>query len=155
GNAGPGCSSANDPPSIYEASFSTGATTLDAANTLPDFSSRGDVTVDGSHRLKPNISAPGVSIRSSVNTGDASYEGGGRGTSRAGPHVVGVVALLWSAYPSLKRDIAATKALLQSTANPNVQVNPAQTCGGTTSSQIPNNSFGYGLVDALAAYNAY
>jgi subtilisin family serine protease len=73
----------------------------------------------------------------------------------AGPHVVGVVALLWSARPALERNIAATRTLLQDTANPNVQVQPAQTCGGTNSdTDIPNNSFGYGLVDALAAYNA-
>jgi hypothetical protein len=72
----------------------------------------------------------------------------------ASPHVAGVVALLWSARPQLARNIAATSALLQNTANPGVTVSPAQTCGGTTSSQIPNNSFGYGRVDALAAVNA-
>jgi subtilisin family serine protease len=72
----------------------------------------------------------------------------------AGPHVVGVVALLWSARPALARNIAATKMLLQNTANPAVTVSPAQTCGGTTSSEIPNNSFGYGRVNALAAVNA-
>ena len=67
----------------------------------------------------------------------------------AGPHVVGVVALLWSARPQLVRDIAATKTILQNTANPGVTVS-AQTCGGTPSTQIPNNSFGYGRVDALS-----
>ena len=36
----------------------------------------------------------------------------------AGPHVAGVVALLWSARPALVRDIAATKSILQNTANP-------------------------------------
>ena len=51
------------------------------------------------------------------------------------------------------RDIAATKTILQNTANPAVIVT-AQTCGGTPSTQIPNNSFGYGRVDALAAVNA-
>ena len=40
----------------------------------------------------------------------------------AGPHVVGVVALLWSARPQLVRDIAATKAILENTANPAVTV---------------------------------
>jgi hypothetical protein len=70
----------------------------------------------------------------------------------AGPHVVGVVALLWSAHPALVRDIDATKSILQNTANPAVTVT-AQTCGGTPSTQIPNNSFGYGRVDALAALN--
>ena len=70
----------------------------------------------------------------------------------AGPHVAGVVALLWSAQPQLVRDIDATKTLLQNTANPAVIV-AAQTCGGIPSTQIPNNSFGYGRVDALNAVN--
>src|SRR5204862_1567284 len=61
---------------------------------------------------------------------------------------------LWSARPQLLRDIAATKAILENTANPAVTVNPAQTCGSTSSTTIPNNSFGYGRVDALAAVNS-
>jgi hypothetical protein len=72
----------------------------------------------------------------------------------AGPHVVGVVALLWSAHPELVRDITTTKTILQNSANPGVGVSPVQTCGGTPSSAIPNNSFGWGRVDALAAVNA-
>jgi hypothetical protein len=72
----------------------------------------------------------------------------------AGPHVAGVVALLWSARPQLSRDIPMTRAILESTANSAVTVSPAQTCGGTASTAIPNNSFGYGRVDALAAVNS-
>ena len=151
GNAGPGCSSVNDPPAIYEATFSTGA--IDINNTIAGFSSRGPVTRDGSNRLKPNISAPGVNNRSSYFSSDTSYANLS-GTSMAGPHVVGSVALLWSARPQLVRDIATTKMVLQNTANPNVIVNPVQTCGGIPSTQIPNNSFGYGRVDALAAVNS-
>ena len=151
GNAGPSCSTVSDPPAIYEATFSTGA--IDINNTIAGFSSRGPVTRDGSNRLKPNISAPGVNNRSSVNTSDTSYANFS-GTSMAGPHVVGTVALLWSARPQLVRDIATTKMVLQNTANPNVIVNPVQTCGGIPSTQIPNNSFGYGRVDALAAVNS-
>jgi S-layer family protein len=49
------------------------------------------------------------------------------------------------------RDIAATKALLINTANPAVTVSPPQTCGGTASDATPNNSSGWGRVDALAA----
>jgi hypothetical protein len=71
----------------------------------------------------------------------------------AGPHVAGAVALLWSARPLLLRNIAATKTLLQNTANPAVTVAP-QTCGGIASTTIPNNSFGYGRIDALAAVNS-
>jgi serine protease AprX len=57
GNAGSGCSTVQDPPAIYEASFSTGA--IDISNTLAGFSSRGPSTFYTPNILKPNISAPG------------------------------------------------------------------------------------------------
>jgi len=150
GNSGPGCSSVNTPPAIYSATFSTGA--IDISNALASFSSRGPSTFYTPNLLKPNVSAPGVNVRSTLRTSDTSY-GTMSGTSMAGPHVVGVVALLWSARPQLVRDIDATKTILQNTANPGVVVS-AQTCGGISSTQIPNNSFGYGRVDALAAVNS-
>ena len=149
GSGGPSCSSVSDPPSIYERAFSTGA--VDGSNALAGFGSRGPVTVDGSGRIKPDIVAPGVGVRSAVSSSDSSYSSF-TGTSMAGPHVVGVVALLWSARPSLMRDIAATKQLLSSTANANVTVSNGTQCGGID--HVPNNHFGWGLVDALAAYNA-
>jgi subtilisin family serine protease len=151
-NSGPNCSTVSDPPAIYDASFSVGA--YDINNQLASFSSRGPSTYYTPSLLKPNLSAPGVNVRSSTRTSDTSY-GNLQGTSMASPHVAGAVALLWSARPALVRDIAATKALLQNTANPTVSVIPQQTCGGTSSStDIPNNSFGYGRVDVLAAVNA-
>jgi subtilisin family serine protease len=157
GNDGPNCSSVSNgaqagPAAIYNASFSVGAINA-TGNTLASFSSRGPSLFYTPNLLKPNISAPGVSVRSVTNSSDTAYTSAS-GTSMAGPHVAGVVALLWSARPALVRNIAATKTLLQNTANPAVTVSPAQTCGGTTSTQIPNNSFGYGRVDALAAVNA-
>src|SRR6266581_2018980 len=152
GNSGPGCSTVDAPPAIYAASYSTGALTT-GTTTLAGFSSRGPVTVDGSNRVKPDIVAPGNPNRSAWNGSDTQYVSVS-GTSMAGPHVVGVVALLWSAFPDLVRNIAATKALLQNTANPGVTVNPPQTCGGIPNTTIPNNSFGYGRVDALAAVNS-
>jgi serine protease AprX len=148
GNDGPQCSTVAFPPALYEASFSTGA--IDINNTLANFSSRGPVLSDGSGRLKPNISAPGVTVRSALRASDTTY-GNLSGTSMAGPHVVGVVALVWSARPDLVRDIPLTKQLLQDTANPEVRLAAVQTCGGTPSTTIPNNSFGYGRVDAAAA----
>src|SRR5437870_6884876 len=147
GNSGPGCSTVAEPPAIYSASFSTGA--IDISNTLASFSSRGPSTFYTPNLLKPNISAPGVNVRSSYVTSDTAYINLS-GTSAAGPHVVGVVALLWSARPELVRNIDATKSILQNSANPDVTVS-AETCGGTSSTQIPNNSFGYGRVDALGA----
>src|SRR5947207_11415829 len=150
GNSGPNCSTVADPPAIYSASFSTGA--IDITNTLAGFSSRGPSIFYSPALLKPNVSAPGVNVRSAFRTSDTTFVNLS-GTSMAGPHVVGVVALLWSARASLVRNIAATKTILQNTANPAVAVT-SQTCGGTPSTQIPNNSFGYGRVDALAAFNA-
>ena len=61
----------SDPPAIYEASFSTGA--IDINNTLAGFSSRGPSTFYTPNLLKPNISAPGVNVRSSTRTSDTSY----------------------------------------------------------------------------------
>ena len=157
GNDGPGCSSVSNgtnagPPAVYDASFSVGAIS-GSTNVLQSFSSRGPSLFYTPNLLKPNISAPGANVRSVTNSSDTGYTSAS-GTSMAGPHVAGVVALLWSARPQLARNIAQTKTILQNTANPAVTVSPAQTCGGTTSTQIPNNSFGYGRVDALAAVNS-
>jgi subtilisin family serine protease len=150
GNKGrSGCATVVDPPAIYEASFSVGA--YDINNALAVFSSRGPVAIDGSNRVKPNLSAPGVAVRSAV------IPDGYRnlnGTSMAGPHVAGTVALLWSARPELKRKIARTKQILEETANSDLTVPTGpQTCGETTIRDIPNNLFGHGRVDALAAVN--
>jgi uncharacterized repeat protein (TIGR02543 family) len=147
GNSGPSCSTVSDPPAIYASAFSTGA--VDSANNLASFSSRGPVTSDGSNRMKPDVVAPGVNVRSAVNSSDTAYSNFS-GTSMAGPHVAGVVALLWSARPDLVRNIAATKQVLTQSANPAVGGGGAG-CGG--SSVVPNNHFGWGLVDAAAAYN--
>lgn len=150
-SGGAGCSSVSQALGIYDASFSAGA--IDANNALAGFSSRGPSTFYNPNILKPNLSAPGVSVRSITSSGDAAYSFSS-GTSMASPHVAGVVALLWSANPNLIGNIAATKSFLQNTANPGVSVTPEQTCGGTSSTQIPNNSFGYGRVDAMAAFIA-
>lgn len=151
GNEGPNCSTVQDPPGIYEAAFAVGAIN-GTTNAVSGFSSRGPVSVDGSFRMKPEIVAPGQSVRSSTRTSDTSF-GNSSGTSMASPHVVGSVALLWSARPSLVREIERTKYLFISTANPAVTVPSNSTgCGGITS--IPNNHFGYGRIDVMAAYNA-
>lgn len=151
GNLGSlGCSSVSEAVAIYDATFAAGA--IDSNNGLAGLSSRGPSTYYSPNLLKPNIVAPGMGIRSINRTSDTGYSQLS-GTSMASPHVAGVVALLWSARPELVRNIAATKTLLQNTANPNVTA-ANQTCGGTPTTVIPNNIFGYGRVDALAAYNA-
>ncbi|MCX7680696.1 MAG: M14 family zinc carboxypeptidase, partial [Anaerolineae bacterium] len=142
GNAfGAGCGSITEPPALYDAAYTVGATT--SSDTIASFSRRGPVTIDGSGRLKPDLSAPGVSIRSAV-------PGGGyqsmQGTSMAAPHVAGAVALLWSAQPALRNQIDRTEAILNETALPRYSTQ----CGDPPAS-VPNNVYGWGRLDVLAA----
>ena len=148
GNSGAGgCSTVSVPPAIYDESFVVGAT--DSSNTLAGFSSRGPVTLDGSGRLRPDVVAPGVAIRSSINT--SSY-GPLNGTSMAGPHAAGAAALLWSAKPQVRGLIRITRCLMTQSARSIVTGSPpGQTCGGTTTATRPNNMFGFGLIDAYDA----
>jgi subtilisin family serine protease len=138
GNSGSSCSSVETPAAIYEASLSVGAT--DINDNIAGFSSRGPVTVDGSNRLKPNVSAPGVSVRSSFPGG--AY-GTISGTSMAGPHVAGQVALLIAAQPQLAGEVATLEACIEETAVPRTT---AQSCGSVPGSEIPNNTYGFGRI---------
>jgi subtilisin family serine protease len=113
GNDGPRCSTISDPIAIYDGAFSVGA--VDEQRNLAVFSSTGPVTVDGSGRMKPDIAAPGVDIWSAWPGGQYAMHSG---TSMAGPHVAGVVALLWSANPALIGDIEGTEQILRDTARP-------------------------------------
>jgi subtilisin family serine protease len=142
GNSGPGCSSVNTPAAIYDSSFSVGA--VSSADTIASFSSRGQVTLDGSNRLKPDISAPGVSIRSSTPGGGY---GSLSGTSMAGPHVAGLVALLVSAEQvCFAGKPAALETYIEATALPRTST---QTCGGVPGSNVPNNTYGWGSIRAV------
>ena len=96
-NSGPGCSTVQNPPGIYEATYSVGALNT-GTDTIAGFSSRGPVTADGSNRIKPDITAPGTNTRSATNAGDSSYANFS-GTSMATPHIAGAMALLWNAHP--------------------------------------------------------
>ena len=64
-----------------------------------------------------------------------------------------LVALLWSARPGLKRQIEATKAILRASAVPSIGLRATEVCGGMSSDFVPNPTFGYGRIDALAAVN--
>lgn len=147
GNSGPACATVVDPPAIYKESFSVGATT--SSDAIASFSSRGPVGTEGDKRwLKPNISAPGQSIRGAVpGTG---YQSGWSGTSMAAPHIAGGLALLWQAKPFLVGDITASERAFTSTAVPKTTT---QNCGGP-GSRVPNAVFGWGIIDLLAAVDA-
>lgn len=145
GNEGPGCETLNHPPAIYEEVFSVGA--IDRAGRLADFSSLGPVTVDGSWRVKPDIVAPGVNIIAPM--AGRSY-GPLAGTSMAGPHAAGVVALMWSANPGLIGDIERTETILKESAQPFSGTLP--NCPGVEG--FPSTAVGYGVLDAYEAVKA-
>ena len=146
GNDGPSCGTLTNPPAIYASAFSVGA--VDRNGDMAFFSSRGPVNVDGSGRVKPDISAPGVSVLSSLPGGTYGPESG---TSMAGPHLAGVVALMWSANPALIGDIDRTEQFLVQTAKPYTGIRAAGEC---FSGATPNDAYGYGIVDAYAAVKA-
>jgi subtilisin family serine protease len=149
GNAGPSCSTVVDPPAIYGESFVIGAS--DMLNNLAGFSSRGPVTIDGSGRLRPDVAAPGVNVRSS--TANATY-GSMSGTSMASPHVSGAAALLWAGKPQVRGLVGITRCLMSQTARSILSVSSPPICGGTIPADRPNNFWGYGLIDAYDAIHA-
>ena len=140
--------------------------TFDVATELfeiADFSSKGP-TADG--RIKPDITAPGNRIVSSISRFDSSYNfiGGNfnqdenyadvvsgltdntnnwyfaanQGTSMAAPMVTGIIALWLQANPNL--NAAQIKTILQ-----NTSITDSFT---GTGSAIPNNTWGRGKIDA-------
>jgi hypothetical protein len=142
GNDGPNCNTVTAPLSLYDSVFSVGA--IDRLGNVTEFSSRGPVTADGSNRIKPDIVAPGRDILSALPGGGY---GALEGTSMAGPHVAGVVALLWSADPSLVGDIDRTEQILIETAQPYT----GSMSVGCFEGGVPNAGYGYGVVDVYAA----
>jgi membrane protease YdiL (CAAX protease family) len=167
GNEGPGCQTVYEPPARYANVFSVGAT--DSDGQVTGFSSRGPVP-GVSSLLKPDVTAPGSSVRSSLPGGGY---GAADGTSMAGPHVAGLVALLWSANPALIGHIDETEEIIRQSAR-KVEVSAACTIGSEPTDTptlleevealeapsncacgeivgAPNNVYGWGEIDALAA----
>jgi subtilisin family serine protease len=144
-NYGPNCSTIMEPPAIYGSAFDVGA--LDSGNHIASFSSRGPVTVDGSNRTKPDVSAPGVSIRGAV-PGNG-YQSGWSGTSMAAPHVAGGVALLLQADPGLEGNVGQIEANMDQAATHLKPLTAVGYCRGPLILQ--DNTFGWGLLNLLKA----
>src|SRR6266700_4464972 len=141
-NSGPNCSTVQNPPGIYAATYTAGAL-VTGTDTIAGFSSRGPVISDGSGRIKPDITAPGTSTRSSYNTSDTAYVSLS-GTSMATPHIAGAMALLWCARPQLRHNISGSRTALNEAAF----FLAYKQCG---TPGPPNNVVGWGRVDILAA----
>ncbi|NQW42999.1 MAG: S8 family serine peptidase [Bacteroidetes bacterium] len=129
----------------------------DSSYVLPGnitkFSSKGP-TADG--RIKPDISAPGFDVPSAINNtqfeswmldrtvlktafrGDTNYWTTFNGTSMASPHVCGIVALILQANPNLTA--LQIRTILNTTATIN-----------SNTGSVPNNQYGYGIINAYEA----
>lgn len=142
GNEGPGCDSLQTPPGNYGNVLSVGA--LDPDRNMASFSNRGPLTLAPDASTGPDVLAPGVDVISAWPGGTWATQSG---TSMAAPHVAGVVALMWSANPSLRGNIDATERILQETAA--FYTGAPDDCG--TGGETPDSGAGYGVVDAYAA----
>jgi bacillopeptidase F len=140
GNEGPGVSTMGMPAYVVLDSltvFSVGA--VDAASpllTAASFSSRGPSSCGDTPELqiKPEVCAPGVNVRSSVQSNQyAQYSG----TSMAGPHVAGAVLLLKEAFPFLPG-----RELLNALYQTATDLGP----------EGEDNTYGRGIINLEAAY---
>jgi len=139
GNSGSSCGTANSPADGRRV-IAVGSTNV--MNRISSYSSVGP-SVAG--RLKPELSAPGEDVRSSVpGAGNNQYDTYS-GTSMATPHVAGVTALLMAANPGMNFG-QVRQALLDGCDHDTVS--QGITCGGRSDSDFPNNHFGWGIINA-------
>lgn len=113
-------------PAAYPDVIAVGAT--DSADVKASFSQTG---------AHIDVVAPGVSILSTVPGGGFGVKSG---TSMASPHVAGVAALIRSVKSTAT--VAEVTQILHETARP---------LRAAASDPVPNDSYGWGLVDAAAA----
>jgi subtilisin family serine protease len=144
GNAGPNASTITKPKNINTNTVNVfcvaninGASWLGGSNDpITSSSSRGPSVCGGTGSLliKPEVSAPGTSVRSCNSTsGYTSLTG----TSMAAPHVAGAVALLKQAFPNL-----TGRQILEAI------YNSARDLGTVGE----DNTYGTGLIDVYAAF---
>lgn len=145
GNSGSACATISDPPGLSPGVFTVGAMNS-ASGLMAGFSSRGPVNHGGDMVIKPDLVAPGQSVRSAARGGGYASMSG---TSMAAPHVAGAVALLWSANPSLIGEIFFTEWALRQGATP---LPVSQACGATLAGSVPNNTSGWGTLNVEASY---
>lgn len=141
GNNGPGAATIGRPafisPSLVNV-FAVGAVDAEDVNyTVAGFSSRGPSFCGGggSIEIKPEVSAPGVNVRSCVGQDDYdNYDG----TSMASPHVTGAVLLLKEAFPFL----------------PGEELKYALYYSAIDLGDVgEDNTYGMGMINLEAAYN--
>jgi subtilisin family serine protease len=146
GNDGPYCSTLRS-PGDYALVLTTGSVSHFSGmlpGELTYWSSRGPSLLYPGETV-PDIMAPGESIYSAVPGGYAHWSG----TSMAGPHTTGLIALLWDANPALRGMVPETIELIRMTAVP-LSGSTGSYCGGDYFTG-PNHDWGSGTINALAA----
>lgn len=142
GNNGSGASTITNPKSINVSltnTFTVAAVDAYSCSITPSiasFSSRGPSACGGSGSLliKPEVSAPGVNVRSADLGGGYTYMSG---TSMAAPHVAGAIALLKEAFPTLTGE--------------QIKLALYYSCTDLGAAGEDNN-YGQGLINVYAAY---
>ena len=109
---------------------------------MTDFSSWGP-TDDG--RIKPDLVGNGWELYSCVSDADTSYFGGASGTSMASPNVCGSLALVQDYWMDQHAGVSMRAATLKALA-----INTTREAGPADG---PDYMFGWGLLDASAAYD--
>ncbi len=140
GNEGPSSSTVRSPAdraTSTTSAFSVGSVNANGSYpyNVSSFSSRGPSTCSAPAEflIKPEVSAPGSGVYSSIPGGGYSYYDG---TSMATPHVAGVVALMREAAPNI--EVETIKQILMDSAH---DFGPAG----------EDNSYGWGFIDAYSA----
>ncbi|MDT8859886.1 S8 family serine peptidase [Alkalihalobacillus sp. MEB130] len=116
----------------------------EVGETMANFSSRGPVM--NTWMIKPDVSAPGVAIVSTVPTHNPANPHGYaslQGTSMSAPHVAGAAALILEAHPDWS--VEFVKAAL---------MNTAENLYDANDNLYPHNSQGAGSIRVLDAINA-
>lgn len=145
GNEGPGCSTLRS-PGDYKNVMTAGA--VASTSVLAGFSSKGPSVFK---QIKPDVVAPGQSVRSSVNSSDTAYAIFS-GTSMAAPHLAGAAALMLADTPGTS--LGKLSKTLRKTSTRGLPNPPdPDTCGGIHYSVYPNPIYGHGLINALKAVN--